>query len=293
MVQDTQWLGSQSRKDDREFAYTDKQFWFLSDLVKEKTGIVLKEHKKNMVYGRLARRLRALGLKSFDDYLSYLADERNNELGSLINAITTNLTRFFREEHHFNHLRNVVLPEAIRAVRKGEQDRIRIWSAGCSSGEEPYTIAMVLDAALREARANDLDAKILATDLDTNMLDHGRQGIYKIEDMSAIPSEYHRFFSPQEDRANHYLVSRQLRARIAFKELNLLGTWPMKGKFDAIFCRNVMIYFDNPTKAQLTKRYGELIKEQGWFFVGHSETVLGENNPFKLIGRTTYQKQYI
>ncbi|MDV7338694.1 protein-glutamate O-methyltransferase CheR [Terasakiella sp. A23] len=280
------------REKKREFPFTDDDFLTLSDLVHQKTGIVLKNHKKDMVYGRLARRLRKLGIQSFSDYLHYLGGAKGeSEISGLINAITTNLTRFFREPHHFDHLSGMVLPEALNAIRSGRQDRLRIWSAGCSSGEEPYSIAMQLDRAIKERGLDGIDAKILATDLDTNMLERGRKGDYQKRHFESLPEEYHNYLEeiPTQDDRLH--VATELRRYISYKQLNLLGEWPMKGPFDAIFCRNVMIYFDNKDKLALTNRLVDLLKPGGWLFIGHSETILTAEHSLELYGRTIYRKK--
>jgi len=281
----------QSQDIDREFAFSKDEFRTLSDLVKQRAGIVLKDHKMNMVYGRLARRLRSLGIRSFADYLVYLNGVNGKvEISALINAITTNLTKFFREEHHFKHLESVVMPDLIHSGLKDKEKKIRIWSAGCSSGEEPYSISMVLDQALKKANGIKLDAKILATDLDTNMLQVGRNGFYKEVDIKAVASKYQSYFEYSPTGPEGTNMARDLRQLISFKELNLLEDWPMKGSFDAIFCRNVMIYFDNETKRKLTERFCEMLKPGGWFYVGHSETLLGVDSLFKLHGRTIYRR---
>ncbi|WP_205631193.1 CheR family methyltransferase [Candidatus Terasakiella magnetica] len=279
------------REQSREFPFSDSDFATLSDLIHMRTGIIMKEHKKNMVYSRLARRLRALNIQSFSDYLHYLAGSKGDqEIGYLINAITTNLTKFFRENHHFEHLENQVFPEAIHNIKAGRQKRIRVWSAGCSSGEEPYSISMVLDKALKQHNAKDIDAKILATDLDTNMLDFGRNGHYKKNSVESLDEEYLRYFREGEGQPETYQISNRLRRYISFKQLNLIGKWPVKGPFDAIFCRNVMIYFDNKTKMEITRKFADLLRPGGWLFIGHSETILDTDGRLDLYGRTVYQR---
>lgn len=272
-----------------EFKFGDSDFARLQTLVHQKTGIVLQDHKKNMVYSRLARRLRALGYKDFKSYNSLLdSSSGQDEMNNLINAITTNLTKFFRESHHFDHLRDTAMKEAMDRVRSGDQKRIRVWSAGCSSGEEPYSIAMTMYSAA-PALAN-MDAKILATDLDTNMLETGRNGLYRSDCLETIPKNLAASFtSPGLD--NKIQMSPKLRSLISFKQLNLLHNWPMKGPFDVIFCRNVMIYFDNPTKQQLIGNFAKMLRPGGWLYIGHSESLLNQSGPFKLHGRTTYRKE--
>ena len=273
----------------REFPFSVKDFKYLAKLVHEQTGIVLKDHKMNMVYSRLARRLRELHLSSFKEYCGLLQGEGGDqELGSLINAITTNLTRFFRESHHFEHLKDTVFREAQEEAMKSGKNRLRIWSAGCSSGEEPYSIAMSLSAAF--PRLGSWDARVLATDLDTTMVARGRSGRYPVSDMETVPASFQkRYFSTAADRSQ-VIANEQIRKLIAFKQLNLLGSWPMQGPFDAIFCRNVMIYFDEPTKFKLIRRYHSMLKPGGWLYIGHSETLLDAQDVFELTGRTIYRR---
>ncbi|WP_420549815.1 CheR family methyltransferase [Curvivirga sp.] len=274
---------------EQEFQFGQADFAKLQSLVYEKTGIVLKDQKKNMVYGRLARRLRTLKLSAFSDYINFIETPAGaDEMGNLINAITTNLTKFFREDHHFEHFRSVAMKESFDALRSGKQKRIRVWSAGCSSGEEPYSIAMSMVSAI--PKIEKLDAKILATDLDTNMLDTGRAGLYKSNCLDTISKEYTKRFTKIVDDG-YVQISPKLRQFIAFKQLNLLHNWPMKGPFDVIFCRNVMIYFDNPTKQRLVDGFASMLRPGGWLYIGHSESLLNQSGPFKLHGRTTYRKE--
>ncbi|MTI08856.1 chemotaxis protein CheR [Rhodospirillaceae bacterium RKSG073] len=275
---------------EQEFQFGQEDFAKLQSLVYEKTGIVLKDQKKNMVYGRLARRLRKLQLSAFSDYIDLIETPAGeDEMGNLINAITTNLTKFFREDHHFEHFRKVAMKESLQALNSGQQDRLRVWSAGCSSGEEPYSIAMSMAASLPNIET--LDAKILATDLDTNMLDTGRTGLYKPNCLDTISKEYAKRYTKMADDGR-VQISPKLRQFIAFKQLNLLHRWPMKGPFDVIFCRNVMIYFDGPTKQRLVDGFASMLRPGGWLYIGHSESLLNQGGPFKLHGRTTYRKEF-
>lgn len=269
---------------DREFSFTLEEFRFLAGLANAKTGIVLNEQKKDMVYGRLVRRLRALKLGSFREYCDLIDSPCGaDEMGHLINAITTNLTSFFREGHHFEHLRDTVLKPLVQSGQK----RIRLWSSACSAGMEPYSMAMTMRAAI--PGIDQYDAKILATDIDTNMVNTGHQGQYNASDVGPVPNEYARYLQPGQ-KPNTVQMSDELRRMITFKQLNLLEDWPMKGPFDAVFCRNVVIYFDKPTKEVLFERMAELIKPQGWLYIGHSENLHGISDRFKLIGRTIYQR---
>jgi chemotaxis protein methyltransferase CheR len=270
----------------REFPLSEKEYTFLTSLVYDRSGIVLGENKMNMVYSRLVRRLRELRLKSFREYCELVAgDAGDQEMGFLINAVTTNLTKFFRENHHFEHLANQVIADIVRS--KNNNRRIRIWSAGCSSGEEPHSIAITLAQALPDI--DRWDAKILATDLDTNMVATGRAGVYATDALSDLPKPVvSKFF--EKASADKSKVIDSVRKLISFKHLNLLGNWPMQGPFDAIFCRNVMIYFDGPTKVKLVRRYGELLKPEGWLYIGHAESLLESQTGFRPSGRTIYRK---
>lgn len=274
----------------REFEFDDEDFQFVARLVKEKTGIVLADHKRDMVYGRLARRLRTLGMTDFKAYTDMIQGPAGDkELGSFVNALTTNLTKFFRENHHFEHLSNVALPE-VKARQKGaDKKRLRIWSAGSSSGEEPYSIAMTVQNALPSMR--EWDARILATDIDTDMLTKGSRGIYEKERAENIPDAYRAKFAENLPDGGIQLKP-NVREMISFKRLNLLGKWPMKGPFDVIFCRNVVIYFDKPTQKVLFDRYAELLHDDGVLYVGHSENLFNVTDRFKLIERSTYKKTY-
>jgi len=269
----------------REFIFDERDFRFLAQLANERTGIVLAENKQDMVYGRLARRLRTLKLNSFAEYCRLLQSEEGvDEVGQLINAITTNLTSFFRESHHFDHLRDEVLKPII--ANQSER-RIRIWSAACSSGMEPYSIAMTMRSAI--TNIGQWDARILATDIDSNMLNIGIKGEYASSDLKDLPAA-HKSYVINGDSPAHLRMDDRLKELIAFRQLNLLENWPMKGTFDAVFLRNVVIYFDKPTKLKLFARLGDIIKPDGWLYIGHSENLHGISDRFELIGRTTYRK---
>jgi len=267
-----------------------KEFAYISALVYDRCGIVLGDHKRDMVCTRLTRRLRTLGLPSFKAYCDLVqGPDGEREIGDLINSITTNLTKFFRESHHFDHLRDVVLREVRAASTRTGRPRLRIWSAGCSSGEEPYSIAMtVLEAVPEVAR---WDSRILATDIDTTILARAVAGIYPSGDLGELPKALQaRYLIQHESASDRVQIADAPRHLITFKQLNLMGKWPLKGPFDAIFCRNVMIYFDAPSKAALVERFAGLLKPGGWLFIGHSESLLTQQSAFKLKGRTIYQK---
>lgn len=263
---------------------TSANFQKIKQLAYQLTGIHLSDLKENMIYGRLARRLRALNLDAFNQYCEMIDVPSCEEHSEFINAITTNLTAFFRESHHFVHLKKTLLPEL--AEQNKSSKKIRIWSAGCSTGEEPHSIAMVV-ASLPVL--NNWDVKILATDLDSNVLAKGRAGVYPHERGEAIPKDYQRFL--QVDKTGQQVKVRDdVRERIVFNQLNLLHTWPIKNPFDIIFCRNVVIYFDLPTQKKLFDRYANQLRDGGHIFIGHSENLHKISDRFCSLGRTIYQK---
>lgn len=268
----------------KEFDLSEQEFQAFVRIAYDQTGIVLSDQKREMLYSRLSRRLRALEMSSFSEYRDLLTQPQSEELDHFVNAITTNLTSFFREMHHFNFLKQTVFPDIQKADRT--KNKVRIWSAGCSTGEEPYSLAMLL---LESFPKMGWDIKVLATDLDSNVLNHGRQGIYDFERIKDLNKQLVKrwFFreSPQKVQ-----VKPDLQQIIRFNRLNLLGSWPMKHKFDVIFCRNVLIYFNRETQAKLFERYANLIKPQGYLMIGHSESISKDCQLFKPIGKTIYQK---
>lgn len=274
---------------EREFIFTAADFERIRALVYEHAGIYLSEAKSNLVYGRLSRRLRVLQLASFSDYLGYLQQHLETELTEFLNAITTNLTSFFRENHHFEALRSQVLQELMQARRAAR--RLRLWSAGCSTGEEPYSLAMVLCETVLDQPG--WDVKLLATDLDTNVLETARAGLYVEDRMRTVSRERLRRFFQRGTGANagKVRVTPELQRLIAFNQLNLMESWPMRGPLDVIFCRNVVIYFDKPTQARLFERFADLLSSDGTLFVGHSETLNKVTDRFELVGQTMYRKR--
>jgi len=273
---------------EKEFHFSDKEFKFISKLVGERTGIVLSDAKRQMVYGRLSRRLRQLKLTKFSDYCDMLTSGHEGELIEFTNAITTNLTAFFRENHHFEHLTSTVLPDLIK--KNAHTKRLRVWSAGCSSGEEPYSIAMCLREAL--PKSSGWDVKILATDLDSNMVQRGKDGIYTAERVEGLSSTRMKKWVKKGTGANADKVrmSSELRDMITFKELNLMEGWPIKGPFDFMFCRNVVIYFNKETQKVLFDRYADLLRDDAHLYIGHSESLNKVTDRFNLLGKTIYQK---
>ena len=272
----------------KKFSFGAEDFAALRELVKTHTGIHLTEQKRELVYGRLSRRLRALGLESFRAYREVLERGDREELVQFCNAITTNLTSFFREAHHFQYLSAELLSS--RAADARSSRRLRFWSAGCSSGEEPYSLAMTIHEALPDARRWDI--KILATDLDTEVLGRGRRGAYDEERVRGLPARRLERFFRREDggRCARYAVTQELRDLITFRELNLMRTLPMKGGFDAIFCRNVIIYFDKDTQRDLFARIARLQRPGDLLFLGHSESLYRVSDEYALVGKTIYRR---
>lgn len=270
----------------REFSMSDADFKEISEIAYKYTGIVLGPHKKDMVYGRLARRLRDVRLGSVAEYLNLIRDERSEEVSRFINAITTNLTSFFRENHHFEFLADTVCNE-LKSTNASSK-RIRIWSAGCSSGEEPYSIAMTMRDNFQ---LSGWDCKILATDLDSKVLSKGQQGVYGVERIETLSSAVKKkWFMHDRNHPDIVKVKPELQELIRFKRLNLLEPWPMKGPFDVIFCRNVVIYFNEETQTVLFNKYADMLKNGGYLVIGHSESLNRVTTRFKSIGKTIYQK---
>jgi len=272
----------------REFAFGTEDFEALRQLVKQVTGIHLSEQKRELVYGRLARRLRALGLTSFAQYRKVLDDDSGQELVEFCNAITTNLTSFFREPHHFDYLRDQLLQPLARDAAGTR--RLRIWSAACSTGEEPYSIAMTLLESLPDLRR--WDVRILATDLDSDVLARARRGVYaedRVKNLSAQRRD--RFFNQKrEGDGLYYEVAPALRELITFKQLNLMHPLPMRGPLQAIFCRNVIIYFDKETQRELFGRISQLQRPGDLLFLGHSESLFKVSEVYALMGKTVYRR---
>jgi chemotaxis protein methyltransferase CheR len=272
----------------REFAFGNEDFEALRKLVKELTGINLSEQKRELVYGRLARRLRTLGLQTFAEYRDLLSSDGGREISELCNAITTNLTAFFREGHHFDYLREQVLKPL--ASQSAATRRVRIWSAGCSTGEEAYSLAMTVIEALPDLRR--WDVKILATDLDSDVLERAQRGIYAADRVRTLgPQRLSRFFVERRAREGLcYEVAPELTALITFKQLNLMHHLPMKGPLHAIFCRNVVIYFDKDTQRELFARVAYLQRPGDLLFLGHSESLFKVSEEYTPIGKTVYRR---
>ncbi|MFB9245985.1 chemotaxis protein CheR [Massilia antarctica] len=266
----------------KEFNFTKSDFERVRALIYQRAGISLADSKQEMVYSRLARRLRATGIVSFGHYLDDLeAGRLGEEWESFTNALTTNLTSFFRESHHF--------PLLAEHVKKVRDQPIQIWCSAASTGEEPYSIAMTVCEAFNTLTP---PVQIIATDIDTNVLATGANGVYAIDRIDKLePERARRFFlRGKGDQDGMVRVRPELRQLITFKQLNLLGdSWPLKGPFDVIFCRNVMIYFDKATQRKILSRFVPLMKPDALLFAGHSENFLYVSESLKLRGKTVYE----
>jgi chemotaxis protein methyltransferase CheR len=262
---------------------------FIAKVLHEKTGIVIREHKQAMARGRLARRVKALGLASIQEYCTHLRSPRgSDEFPELINALTTNHTSFFRERHHFDYMAQTLLPEFLGRTGDG-RGRLRIWCTASSTGEEPYSIAAMLAA---KAEMRSADAKILATDIDSEVVARAASGVFARDVIERAPHDLRPLLKlePGPD-AQHGLAGLPLRQLITFRRLNLIEPWPIRGPLDVIFCRNVFIYFDTETKAALIDRYVDLLRPGGWLFLGHSESLPKPHPALTLIGRTIYRRR--
>jgi chemotaxis protein methyltransferase CheR len=260
------------------------QFDKISKLVYQISGIDLHEGKEELVKARLLKRLRHLKIYDFNQYLKYIANDKSGEeIGAMVDILTTNKTNFFRESEHLDFLKNEIIP-------RWGNNPVRIWSAGCSSGEEPYSIAIVLNECIPDVVHRDI--KILATDISDRMMEKARQGVYdeeSLKDMS--PHLKLKYFHKTGGGSGHkYKVVPRLQSMISFAKLNLMENWPMRGPFDVIFCRNVMIYFDRPTQEHLVQRFWHLLREGGYLLVGHSESLSFIAHEYRYLMPAVYQK---
>lgn len=266
----------------REFVFTVRDFEQVRRLIYDRAGITLSDGKQDMVYSRLVRRLRATQQRSFGSYLALVESGDPVEMEAFINALTTNLTSFFREPHHFP-----ILAEHIKQYM-GKRT-INVWCSAASTGEEPYSIAMTITEAFG---AHQVDARILASDLDTNVLEQAKQAVYTEDRIAAIPLTRQRRFFLKGSGANagSVRVRQELRDLISFRQINLLDSvWPIRGPFDVIFCRNVMIYFDKPTQYKIIERFASLLQPDGLLIAGHSESLQHASNLYKACGKTVYR----
>ncbi|WP_407493470.1 CheR family methyltransferase [Pseudooceanicola sp. MF1-13] len=264
----------------------DAAFAKISALAKEEAGLILPTSKVTMVQSRLRTRLAATGLTTYEAYAKFVSSpEGAAERRMMISSLTTNVSHFFRENHHFEILRNAVIPRLLARAKSGQP--VRIWSAGCSSGQEPYSIAMtLLDAAPDFAG---LDTLILATDIDTRILEKAEAGTYSAQQITGVPEALRGKFLKCTD-PDTYTVTADVKRMVRFRELNLLHDWPMRTRFDVIFCRNVVIYFDTATQDSLWPRFEAALQPDGWFFLGHSERISeASQTRFSSVGMTAYQ----
>lgn len=274
--------------DGSDYALSDKDFELIAGIARDQAGIVIRAHKSAMIRGRLMRRLRALQLRSVAEYCDLLrSGDGHKELPSLLNVLTTNHTAFFRERHHLDHLRSDALPETYSRALK-HNSRVRIWSSASSTGEEPYSIAAMVHAS-QPPKA--LDMRILATDIDTDVLDRAERGEYAREVVERAPADLKPLLMCEPAGQDSVRIGAVLKRYLTFKQLNLVIEWPMKGPFDVIFCRNVMIYFDAPTKKSIVDRAADLLRPGGWLYLGHSESLSPPHPAFELIGRTIYRRR--
>jgi chemotaxis protein methyltransferase CheR len=267
------------------FSVSEAEFTVVCALIKRLSGIALSESKRELVQGRLSRRIRELGLTSCAEYLELLRSGDADEQVAFCNSLTTNLTSFFREAHHFKYLREQVLAPLAKLPCPGP--RLRIWSAACSTGEEPYSIAMTVAETLQDWKSRDV--RILATDIDSDVLQRARGGVYRSAQVTNLsPRRLATHFRRVDSDAHE--VSPDLAGLISFRRLNLMEPFPMRGPIDVIFCRNVVIYFDKETQRHLFARIAELQREEAILFIGHSETLFRVSADYALVGQTIYRR---
>ena len=267
-----------------------ESFARIAAIAHKEAGLAIAPAKMAMVHTRLARRLRELRLASYPEYCTLVESSAGKaERREMISALTTNVSHFFRESHHFDRLRQDILPDMVRRLKNGE--RLRFWSAGCSNGQEPYSIAITLLEEMGEPTGADI--RILATDIDPKVIEFARAGLYDQRMISGLSEDLRARYFTQITKDGHALwqASEKTRSLVSFRELNLLHEWPMKGQFDVIFCRNVVIYFDEATQQALWKRFTETLSPGGWLFLGHSERVPDQFlEALQPAGMTTYRR---
>ena len=266
----------------REFQFTSGDFERVRKLIYDRAGIALAPVKKDMVYSRLARRLRAHGYTTFAQYLAHLERGDEREWETFVNSLTTNLTAFFREAHHFDLL--------AQQMRESSERPFRIWCSAASTGEEPYSLAITACEVFKSATP---PVSIFASDIDTNVLATAARGVYAAERVEKLDRERLRqfFFKGTGAQEGYVRVRPELQKLVTFTRVNLLDArWPLTGPFDALFCRNVMIYFDKPTQYEILKKFKPLLREDGLLYAGHSESFLHAADLFRTLGRTVYER---
>lgn len=270
---------------------TDLDFNRLRELIHAHTGIALSDHKRALMCSRLAKRLRFLNLSSYAEYFDHLTqtDAEGHELREMINAITTNKTDFFRESHHFDYLASNVFP----ALKLAKNRRLRLWSAGTSTGEEAYTLAITLQESFG-GLMNEWDIRILATDIDSRVLEAAKSGVYTQEQLQQVPEELRKRYFLKGLGENHGRVHVKplLQKDISFRLLNLIDRhWPMHGPFDVIFCRNVMIYFSRTSQQELFERFARYLRPGGYLMLGHAEFIHGLEEIYSAVGHSIYMRR--
>lgn len=269
---------------------SDTDFQAISNIAYREAGLVFPPEKISLVQSRINRRLRQLKINSFSEYASFVkSDQGLDERKIMISSLTTNVSNFFRESHHFDILTEQVLPDLLSRARAGE--KIRLWSAGCSTGQEPYSLAMTLLEYAPDAPK--LDIKILATDIDPNVIATANQGYYEARVLNEIEVAFQEKYieTVKNGHKTGFFMKEIVRNMVSFRELNLLSKWPISGKFDVIFCRNVVIYFDEKTQLMLWPRFESVTAPAGWLFVGHSERLSDRlETKFVIAGPTAYQR---
>lgn len=271
---------------------SDSQFLQLSEFIHTNVGIKMPAEKRLMVQSRLANRLKVLGMNNYDDYLKFTFSntaQGNEEIALMINAITTNLTVFFRENSHFEYLSNVVLPELARQNLK----KVELWSAGCSSGQEPYTLSIVMQEFIRENQNSINDYSILATDISSKVLDKAIDAVYPMNEVENLSYDIKkRYFLKSKNQENPTVrVKPETRQKVSFARLNFMdSSYPKTTQKNVIFCRNVLIYFDKKTQESVVRKLLEHLAPGGYLFLGHSETIFGMDLPLKTVGPTIFKK---
>lgn len=280
--------GEGGRGGSRREELSAEEFNYLRRLIYDYAGIVIADNKRSMVQGRISRRMRELGVQDVGEYIDYVRSAPEVERDGLASVLTTNVTAFFREPHHFDYLRKEFIP--VWATRQFGRPRFRAWSAGCSSGEEPYSIGITLLEAMENMPG--ADVRILATDLDTAMVRAARDGIYDLNRSAGLGEAVLKkwFLRGAGAQSGLIRVRPPLREIVRVMQLNLLDDWPMKSQFDVIFCRNVFIYFDKAIKVRILSGFADRLESGGLLFIGHSETLHGLSDRFELLGQTIYRK---
>ncbi len=273
-----------------EIELTDQEFRLLSSFIYERSGINIQAHKKTLIKGRLTKRLRTLGLKKFKDYYEYISKSENSEeMVQMIDAVSTNVTHFFREQAHFDFLKAVIIPEMVRRVKGGEREKLRVWCAASSSGEEPYSIAMTFHDNFVGLQSEDF--MILGSDISTRVLKTAEEGIYPADKLTNISkSQRLKYFDEMSNGTCR--VNEILKKHMVFKRINLMDdAFPFKNPLDVIFCRNVMIYFDKKTQQKLIEKFYSHLKQGGYLFLGHSEGLTGVKHCFSYVQPSVYRKE--